>query len=133
MMLCISVTGCGVSVFDDHKIDKHYLLLLHNKERAKRGIDQIEENEELNQYAQRHAEWMANHSLLIHSKLSLPNFNNVGENIAMGQNSEESVFNDWMDSSGHRKNILGKKYKKAGVGYAKFRDGRPYWCVVFGD
>lgn len=76
---------------------------------------------------------MANHSLLIHSKLSLPNFNNVGENIAMGQNSEESVFNDWMDSSGHRKNILGKKYKKAGVGYAKFRDGRPYWCVVFGD
>jgi len=132
MILCISVTGCGVSVFDNSTIDKQYLLLLHNKERAKRNIEQIAEDEELNQYAQRHAEWMADKSALTHSRLSLPNFNYVGENIAMGQDREETVLKDWMNSSGHRQNILGKKYKKAGIGYAKVKDGRPYWCVVFG-
>lgn len=41
----------------------------------------------------------------------------VGENIAAGQTSCEMVMQQWMDSPGHRANILNKKYKYIGVGY----------------
>jgi len=41
----------------------------------------------------------------------------AGENIAAGQNSCEMVMQQWMDSPGHRANILNKKYKYIGVAY----------------
>ena len=40
-----------------------------------------------------------------------------GENIAWGQKSPEAVMNAWMNSSGHRANILNKNFKTIGVGY----------------
>jgi uncharacterized protein YkwD len=41
----------------------------------------------------------------------------VGENIAKGQTSAQQVMNDWMNSSGHRANILSSKFTKIGIGY----------------
>lgn len=41
----------------------------------------------------------------------------VGENIAMGQSSPESVVSSWMGSSGHRANILSTSYRELGNGY----------------
>jgi uncharacterized protein YkwD len=132
LLLAIFICGCGVSVFEDNNVCKEYLLLLHNKERCLRDCSQITEDETLNQYAQKHAEWMASRSSLRHSTLSIPNFNYLGENIAMGQPDEEFVLNDWMHSPGHKRNILNKSFSKTGIGYAKSRNGSPYWCVVFG-
>ena len=44
-------------------------------------------------------------------------YKTAGENIAAGQNSVEMVMQQWMDSPGHRANILNKNYKYLGVGY----------------
>jgi len=43
-------------------------------------------------------------------------YSGAGENIALGQKTPEQVVNDWMNSEGHRKNILNSKFKSIGVG-----------------
>lgn len=60
--------------------------------------------------------------------LSLKGF--VGENIAKGFTSPRSVFNAWMDSEGHRKNILDSSYTQIGVGIIKV-DNVIYWVQLF--
>jgi uncharacterized protein YkwD len=123
------ILGCGS--YSTKQINKQYLLLLHNKERASRNIQQLLENKELERLAQKHADKMASNSYLIHSKLNLNEFNHMGENIAEGQESEESVIDSWMNSKGHKQNILDKDYTHAGIGYS-IVNGDPYWCVIFG-
>lgn len=48
----------------------------------------------------------------------------------MGQRTPEIVMNDWMNSSGHRANILNENYDCIGVGYTMV-DGYPYWVQLF--
>ena len=52
-----------------------------------------------------------------------------GENIAMGQRTAYQVVNAWMNSSGHRSNILNKNYEYIGVGV--YRNGSVYWTQIF--
>jgi uncharacterized YkwD family protein len=56
-----------------------------------------------------------------------------GENIAAGQSTPEIVVNAWMNSPGHRANILSSNFNKIGVGYATNASGRPYWTQIFTD
>lgn len=58
-------------------------------------------------------------------------FRGSGENIAWGQRSPQEVMNGWMNSSGHRANILNSKYTKIGVGYYVGTNGRTYWAQLF--
>lgn len=55
-----------------------------------------------------------------------------GENVAMGQRSGREVVAAWMNSAGHRANILNPRYTELGVGYATDEAGRPYYAEVFG-
>lgn len=57
----------------------------------------------------------------------------VGENIAAGQRSPEEVVNDWMNSPGHRANILNARFTKLGVGYFYNSQDmyRYYWVQMF--
>ena len=55
----------------------------------------------------------------------------AGENIAKGQNSPEAVMNAWMNSSGHRANILSNNYDQLGVGYETDKNGNTYWVQMF--
>ena len=55
----------------------------------------------------------------------------AGENIAKGQKSAQSVMNGWMNSSGHRANILKSNYTQLGVGYALDSNGNTYWVQMF--
>lgn len=55
-----------------------------------------------------------------------------GENIAMGQRSAEAVMQAWMNSDGHRKNILNCDSKAIGVGLRRNASGTPYWTQLFG-
>lgn len=55
-------------------------------------------------------------------------YRSAGENIAMGYVSPAAVVNGWMNSEGHRANILNASYTKIGVGYAA--DGN-YWTQMF--
>jgi uncharacterized protein YkwD len=55
----------------------------------------------------------------------------AGENIAMGQSSPQNVVNDWMNSEGHKANILNSNYKNIGVGVAMDNNGSLYWVQMF--
>jgi uncharacterized protein YkwD len=113
------------------------LLELHNKERFRWGCKPLEIDQGLCEYAQKHAEKMANDNRLVHSSMSelqkAIDSSSVGENIAWGQETEADVVSAWMWSPGHRWNILGSDYGRAGFGMKKDDEGRIYWCVVFSD
>jgi uncharacterized protein YkwD len=59
--------------------------------------------------------------------------NAIGENVAMGYRDAASVMDGWMNSPGHRANILNCSAKAIGVGLAKASDGSPYWTQLFGS
>lgn len=54
-----------------------------------------------------------------------------GENIAKGYSSSNAVVKGWMNSQGHKENILNKSYKRTAIGYIK-KDSGTYWCQGFG-
>lgn len=117
------------------------LLDLHNDARSADLVI----NKSLQTAAQKHAEWMAANSKCDHEQ---PNQDTRtfwdrakqagyqgrggGENIAAGQSDTGEVFNDWMHSPGHRRNIVNQQYRDAGFGMARDARGRHYWCAVFG-
>lgn len=57
-------------------------------------------------------------------------YTSAGENIAYGQKTPEAVMNSWMNSSGHRANILSKNYDYIGVGVT-YKNGTYYWTQFF--
>ena len=59
------------------------------------------------------------------------NYRGAGENIAWGQKTPEAVMEAWMNSSGHRANILNEKFTKIGVGLYQDSNGRNYWAQMF--
>jgi uncharacterized protein YkwD len=59
-------------------------------------------------------------------------FTTAGENIAAGQTTPTSVMNAWMNSPGHRSNILNVKFTHIGVGYSNCGNGyKHYWTQNF--
>ncbi len=54
----------------------------------------------------------------------------IGENIAYGQKSPEDVMNSWMNSAGHRANILSENFDYIGIGVT-YRNGTYYWTQFF--
>jgi uncharacterized protein YkwD len=56
----------------------------------------------------------------------------TGENIAMGYRDAAAVMEGWMNSPGHRANILNCDSRAVGVGLARNADGTPYWTQLFG-
>ncbi|MDO4304039.1 MAG: CAP domain-containing protein, partial [Bacillota bacterium] len=57
-------------------------------------------------------------------------YRTAGENIAWGQRSPEAVMEGWMNSSGHRANILKESFTHIGVGYYQ-ENGVNYWTQLF--
>lgn len=58
-------------------------------------------------------------------------FSGSGENIAYGQRTPQQVMEGWMNSSGHRANILNGNYKNIGIGYYQDEQGVNYWVQLF--
>lgn len=56
----------------------------------------------------------------------------VGENIAYGYTSAKEVMRAWMNSPGHRENILRPQYRRIGLGLQSDANGRIYWVQNFG-
>lgn len=56
----------------------------------------------------------------------------AGENIAWGQKTPAQVMQSWMNSDGHRENILSDSFGRLGVGYV-VQNGRAYWVQMFAD
>ena len=128
------IIGCTKPTNVKRNIDLNKLVELHNTNRAGWNIKILHETKELKDYANKHANWMLKNNKLKHSSMSgisKLGYNNVGENIAWNQGSEEEVINAWLWSPGHRANILSKDYDSIGCGVA-YDDNNIYWCVVFG-
>lgn len=58
-------------------------------------------------------------------------FRGSGENIAWGQKTPEQVMDGWMNSTGHRANILNENFKNIGVGYYQDENGVNHWVQLF--
>jgi uncharacterized protein YkwD len=111
------------------------LLSLHNQARANHGLPPFVIDESLNSYAQDWAAAMAARGGLQHSSLRFIGTNGIhtaAENIAWNQRSPEEVVNCWLNSPGHRRNILNPALTRIGFGLVKDSGGHPYWCVDFG-
>ncbi len=100
-----------------------------NKERRRYGLKPLIGNSKLSQVAGAHAKDMYRRDYFSHSSIdgrtmgdrlrerNVP-FKIAGENIARGQQTAKRVMQAWMNSPGHRKNILNRKYGKIGIARA---------------
>ncbi|MFC3041244.1 CAP domain-containing protein [Virgibacillus xinjiangensis] len=112
---------------------------LTNQERAKQGLSPLKIDTELSKVAREKSRDMATSNYFAHNS---PNYGSpfdmmksfgieyrtAGENIAKGQRTPEEVVNGWMNSEGHRANILNADYTHIGVGYVE--DGN-HWTQQF--
>jgi uncharacterized protein YkwD len=96
-----------------------------NAVRARYGLPQLVVDSGLVQAARRHAIWMVRIRRLQHTSAL------VAENIAMGQTSSAQVVQDWMNSPGHRANILNPSHRRIGVAAFRGPNGTIFWCQQF--
>ena len=139
-------TNKGISLSAEGEIFLGYarqVLELVNKERAAQGLETLTLDTSLCEAAAARAKEIT--ELFSHTR---PNgqtcftilkeydisYRAVGENIAAGQSTQENVMQSWMNSEGHRANILSASYNKLGVGYVKSSSGYGnYWVQIFTD
>ncbi|MFG2550983.1 sigma-70 family RNA polymerase sigma factor [Streptomyces sp. NPDC048581] len=118
------------------------VVALVNKERSAAGCGPLAEDSLLNKAALGHSEDMAARGFFDHTnpdgedpgqRITAAGYrwSTYGENIAMGQQTPEAVMESWMNSPGHRANILNCSFKDIGVGIHK-GSGGPWWTQAFG-
>ena len=116
------------------------VLNLVNAERAKHSLAPLTLNSNVSRVAQVKAEDMKNNNYFSHTSPTYGSpfdmlkrfgisYRAAGENIAKGQKTPQAVVNAWMNSEGHRANILNKNFKELGVGYTG--GSSPYWVQMF--
>lgn len=131
-----------VPLLTDIKAIENKVAQLVNQERAKKGLPALKYNWEVARVARYKSADMANKNYFSHTSPTYGSpfnmmenfgirFSAAGENIAMGQRTPEEVMNSWMNSPGHRANILSTSFTQIGVGYAKDKSGRIYWTQMF--
>ncbi|MFD8049417.1 RNA polymerase [Streptomyces sp. WAC 05379] len=118
------------------------VVALVNKERANAGCGPVEEDTLLNKSAQGHSDDMAARDFFDHTnpdgedpgqRITAAGYrwSTYGENIAMGQQTPAAVMESWMNSPGHKANILNCSFKDIGVGIHN-GPGGPWWTQNFG-
>lgn len=120
--------------------EKAYEVLnLVNQERKKAGLNELTMDKELLETAMQRAEEIVTYpeherpnGLSFYSAIT-KSYYSAAENIAAYQTTASSVMNSWMNSSGHKQNILTSYYTCIGIGCYKADDGKYYWTQVFTD
>jgi uncharacterized protein YkwD len=120
------------------------VIELINVERANAGLPALSPQGQLGSAAQLHSADMACKNYFSHTGLDGSSSADraqrqgyssgfVGENIAAGYSSPANVVAGWMNSAGHKANILGVDYTEIGIGYAfgENSDYGSYWTAVF--
>ena len=117
------------------------VVTLTNAERQKAGCPPLSNNRTLRRVATAHSEDMAERDFFSHTnpdgedpgdRAAAAGYDGyAGENIAMGYQSAKAVVEAWMESSGHRENILNCSSTEIGVGVADSPRGL-YWTQMFG-
>ncbi|MBA2176273.1 hypothetical protein H0266_15350 [Halobacillus locisalis] len=122
-----------VSAFEKEVVE------LTNVEREKQGLAPLKLDTELSAVAKDKSLDMQNNGYFSHTSPTYGSpfdmmesygidYRTAGENIAMGQTSPEQVVNGWMNSEGHRENIMNPNFTHIGVGHA---EGGNYWTQMF--
>lgn len=115
------------------------VIRLVNEIRAENGLNALTYDWELSRVARIKSQDMKDNRYFAHNSpvYGTPfqmiksfgiSYRSAGENIAMGYRTPQAVVNGWMNSSGHRANILNAGYTHIGVGYVA--DGS-YWTQMF--
>ncbi|MFJ8655882.1 CAP domain-containing protein [Streptomyces rochei] len=118
------------------------VLALVNEERAAAGCSPVTANDRLTRAADDYSDVMASSGVMSHTgpdgstmttrvEAAGYQWSTLGENIARGQADAASVMESWMNSPGHRANILNCSFEELGVG-VHFGDGGPWWTQNFG-
>ncbi|MDT0528757.1 CAP domain-containing protein [Micromonospora sp. DSM 115977] len=116
------------------------VVALVNAERAKAGCGAVGVDDKLTTAAQRHSQDQADHRDMSHTGSDGSNvgtrldrvgysWRTYGENVAWNQKTPAAVMDAWMNSPGHRANILNCAFTEIGVGVAN--SNGPYWTQVF--
>lgn len=132
----------SVPNIDDIKAFENEVIRLVNVERGKNGLAPLAANWQLSRIARYKSKDMADLNYFSHTSPTYGSpftmiqsfgikFSSAGENIAMGQSTPAQVMNAWMNSPGHRSNILSPSYTEIGVGLAKNKNGTCYWTQQF--
>lgn len=127
-----NVTKCGGGKIFLNAQEKQSFVL-HNRERTQRGLKRLCVHPDLQRAARAHSRDMMRRDYFSHDTKGTNRsacdrvqragyrFRNCGENIAWGSGSYGEpgrIMRSWMNSSGHRKNILSNKYREVGIGTA---------------
>lgn len=118
------------------------VLNLVNAERKRQGLQELVLSHTLNGVAMKKAQDMRDKNYFSHTSPTYGspfemlqqfgvNYSYAGENIASGQKSAQQVMDDWLNSSGHRANILNPNYTELGVGYVEGGSYGTYWVQLF--
>jgi hypothetical protein len=117
--------------------------MLANQERARAGVSPLVMDPRLLAAAQKHSEWMAANNTMSHTgaggsspfdRIAAEGYRGrtAGENVAQGFTAPVSVMTAWMNSAGHRANLLNPAFQDIGVGIKASTSGQLYWCQTFG-
>jgi uncharacterized protein YkwD len=113
---------------------------LTNARRAENGLGAVSFNAALTNAAQAHSADQAASGTMSHSGTDGSNpgdriaragyrASTWAENVAAGYADAAAVMNGWMNSSGHRANILSGNFTQIGIGLAYSANGTPYWTM----
>ena len=128
------------TIFQSNSNYSTQVLNLVNKHRRENGLKELTLNSNLSNVAQIKADDMKSNDYFSHTSPTYGSpfdmikqfgisYKTAGENIAKGQKTPEAVVNAWMNSEGHRANILNSNYTQMGLGYTA--NGAVYWCQMF--
>lgn len=117
------------------------LIALINTERSQRGINPVQVDPLLMQMAENHSYDMVNRKFFSHTNPDgddpgdrLDNIDydwlTYGENIGGGQKTAQDIFDAWMDSPGHRDNLLNPHLTEIGIGYGVGGPYGHYWTAI---
>lgn len=115
------------------------VVRLVNVERTSRGLSSLSHDWELSRVARYKSQDMKDNNYFSHTSPTYGSpfqmmksfgitYRTAGENIAKGQHTPQAVVTAWMNSSGHRANILNSSFTHIGVGYVE--NGK-YWTQMF--
>lgn len=118
------------------------ILKYVNQERKVKKLAPLVMNKKLNKIAVKKAADMAKEEKLSHDSKNFGltfnlikneniKYKSAGENIARWHDTPEFVMERWMQSKGHRDNILNKNYNEIGIGKAMDKNGKNYWVQIF--
>ncbi len=132
-VLCIPQLDSSVASYE------HEVVRLVNEIRQQNGLKPLIENWELSRVARYKSQDMLDNRYFSHTSPTYGSpfqmikafglsYRTAGENIAKGYASPQAVVNGWMNSSGHRANILNVSYTQIGIGYVAQGN---YWTQMF--